>query len=87
MVLSMNPLHATVTAAECRDDQYRLSIELIPSEFPGPFEHLRFKKNPYSGSFSHRAGRTWLTLIYRKNPGFGPGDAFPLWRARQKPSF
>jgi len=53
---------------------------LVPSEFLGPFERLRFKKNPYCGSFGTSITKSWLTLDYRKDPGFKTGEAFPLWR-------
>src|ERR1700719_4021146 len=46
----------------------------------GPFERLRFKKNPYCGSFGTSLTKSWLTLDYRKDPGFKTGEAFPLWR-------
>ena len=47
----MTAIHANVLSAERFRDQYRLIIQLVPSEFLGPFERLRFKKNPYCGSF------------------------------------
>jgi hypothetical protein len=45
-----------------------------------PFERLRFKKNPYCGSFGTSLTESWLTLDYRKDPGFKAGEAFPLRR-------
>jgi hypothetical protein len=53
---------------------------LVPSEFLGPFERLRFKKNPYCGSFGTSPTKSWLTLDYRKDPGFKEGESFPLRR-------
>jgi hypothetical protein len=79
-LLTMSPIHATVLSAERFRDQYRLIIQLVPSEFLGPFERLRFKKNPYCGSFGTSVDKSWLTLDYRKDPGFKAGEAFPLWR-------
>ena len=76
----MTSIHAKVRSTEKFRDQYRLIIELGPSEFLGPFERLRFKKNPYCGSFGISATESWLTLDYRKDPGFKAGDAFPLSR-------
>ncbi len=76
----MTPIHATVLSAERFRDQYRLIIQLVPSEFLGPFERLRFKKNPYCGSFGTSVDKSWVTLDYRKDPGFKAGEAFPLWR-------
>src|SRR5258708_15660772 len=76
----MTPIHATVPSADRFRDQYRLIIQLVPSEFLGPFERLRFKKNPYCGSFGTSVDKSWLTLDYRKDPGFKAGEAFPLWR-------
>jgi hypothetical protein len=76
----MTPIHAKVASTEKYGDQYRLIVDLVPSEFLGPFERLRFKRNPYCGSFSTSLSRNWLTLTYRKDPGFKPGDTFPLSR-------
>ena len=77
---SMTPIHAKVASAEKDREQYRLIVELVPSEFLGPFERLRFKRNPYCGSFSTSLTRNWLTLNYKKDPGFKAGDSFPLSR-------
>jgi hypothetical protein len=77
----MTSIHAKVLSTERFREQYRLIIELLPSEFLGPFERLRFKKNPYCGSFGTTVTKSWLTLDYRKDPGFKAGEAFPLWRA------
>jgi hypothetical protein len=52
----------------------------VTSEFLGPFERLRFKRNPYCGSFSTSLTASWLTLTYRKDPGYLVGDKFPLSR-------
>jgi hypothetical protein len=79
-LLTMTAIHATVLSAERFHDQYRLIIQLAPSEFLGPFERLRFKKNPYCGSFGSSVDKCWLTLDYRKDPGFKAGEAFLLWR-------
>jgi len=76
----MTPIHAKVASTEKYGDQYRLIVDLVPSEFLGPFERLRFKRNPYCGSFSTSLSRNWLTLTYRKDPGFKAGDPFPLSR-------
>jgi hypothetical protein len=76
----MTPINAKVTSAAKDGDQYRLIVDLVPSEFLGPFERLRFKGNPYSGSFSSSLAGNWLTLNYRKDPGFKAGDKFPLSR-------
>ncbi len=76
----MTPIHAKVASAEKERDHFRLIIDLIPSEFLGPFERLRFKKDPHCGSFSTSLTANWLTLTYRKNPGFKVGDIFPLSR-------
>jgi hypothetical protein len=76
----MTPIHAKVASTEKRGDEYCLTIDLVPSEFLGPFERLRFKKNPYCGSFTTSPGKNWLTLTYRKDPGFKTGEAFPLSR-------
>jgi hypothetical protein len=76
----MTPIHAKVASTEKYGDQYRLIVDLVPSEFLGPFERLRFKRNPYCGSFSTSLSRNWLTLTYRKDPGFKAGDIFPLSR-------
>jgi hypothetical protein len=78
----MTSIHAKVLSSEKFREQYRLIIELVPSEFLGPFERLRFKKNPYSGSFGTSVKESWLTLDYRKDPGFKAGEAFPLWRTK-----
>jgi hypothetical protein len=76
----MTPIHATVVSTEKRGEQYHLNIELVPSEFQGPFERLRFKKNPYSGSFGTSLTKSWLSLTYRKDPGYKAGEEFPLRR-------
>jgi hypothetical protein len=76
----MTPIHAKVASTEKYGDQYRLIVDLVPSEFLGPFERLRFKRNPYCGSFSTSLSGNWLTLTYRKDPGFEAGDTFPLSR-------
>lgn len=76
----MTPIHAKVASTEKYGDEYRLIVDLVPSEFLGPFERLRFKRNPYCGSFSMSLSRNWLTLTYRKDPGFKAGDIFPLSR-------
>ena len=47
----MTPIHAKVASTEKYGDQYRLIVDQVPSEFLGPFERLRFKRNPYCGSF------------------------------------
>ena len=66
----MTSIHAKVPSTEKYADQYHLIIELVPSEFLGPFERLRFKKNPHCGSFGTSLSKRWLTLDYRKDPGF-----------------
>jgi hypothetical protein len=76
----MTPIHAKVASAGKDGDQYRLVVDLVPSEFLGPFERLRFKRNPYCGSFSTSLTGNRLTLTYRKDPGFKAGDRFPLSR-------
>jgi len=76
----MTSIHAKVVSTKKYGDQYRFIIELLPSEFKGPFERLRFKKNPYSGSFGTSLTKSWLTLDYRKDPGFKAGESFPLRR-------
>lgn len=76
----MTSIHAKVVSTEKYGNQYRLIIELVPSEFLGPFERLRFKNNPYCGSFGTSPTKSWLTLDYRKDPGFKTGEAFPLRR-------
>ena len=76
----VTPIHAKVVSTQMCDDHYRLIIDLVPSEFLGPFERLRFGKNPYCGSFSTSLTKSWLTLAYRKDPGFKTGQAFPLSR-------
>jgi len=76
----MTSIHAKVLSTEKFRDQYRLIVQLVPSEFLGPFERLRFKKNPYCGSFGTSLAKSWLTLDYRKDPGFKAGEAFPLRR-------
>jgi hypothetical protein len=78
--ISMTSIHAKILSTEKYDDQYRFIVELVPSEFLGPFERLRFKKNPYCGSFVTSLTKSWLTLDYRKDPGFKIGEAFPLRR-------
>jgi DNA-directed RNA polymerase subunit alpha len=57
-----------------------LGMKFESSEFLGPFERLRFKRNPYCGSFSTSLTGNRLTLTYRKDPGFKAGDTFPLSR-------
>jgi hypothetical protein len=76
----MTGIQAKVTSTEKEGDRYRLIVDLVSSEFLGPFERLRFKKNPYCGSFSTSLTGSWLTLTYRKDPGFKAGDSFPLSR-------
>jgi hypothetical protein len=76
----MTPIHAKVASAKKDGDQYRLIVDLVPAEFLGPFERLRFKGNPYCGSFSTSLTGNWLTLTYRKDPGYKEGDKFPLSR-------
>jgi hypothetical protein len=76
----MTGIQAKVASTEKKGDQFRLIVDLVSSEFLGPFERLRFKKNPYCGSFSTSLTGTWLTLTYRKDPGFKAGDSFPLSR-------
>ena len=56
----MTPIHAKVASSEKYGDQYRLIVDLVPSEFLGPFERLRFKRNPYCGSFSTSLSGNWL---------------------------
>ncbi len=79
-MLSMTGIQAKVASNEKEGDQFRLIVDLVSSEFLGPFERLRFKKNPYCGSFSTSLTGSWLTLTYRKDPGFKAGDSFPLSR-------
>ena len=76
----MTPIHAKVASTEKNGDQYRLIVDLVPSEFLGPFERLRFKRNPYCGSFSTSPTGNCLALTYREDPGFKAGDTFPLSR-------
>jgi hypothetical protein len=76
----MTGIQAKVASADKEGDQFRLIVDLVSSEFLGPFERLRFKKNPYCGSFSTSLTGSWLTLTYRKDPGFKAGDSFPLSR-------
>jgi hypothetical protein len=76
----MTGIQAKVASNEKEGDQFRLIVDLVSSEFLGPFERLRFKKNPYCGSFSTSLTGSWLTLTYRKDPGFKAGDRFPLSR-------
>jgi hypothetical protein len=80
MVGNMTAIQAKVASAEKEGDQYRLIVDLVSSEFLGPFERLRFKRDPYCGSFSSSLTGNWLTLTYRKDPGFKAGDIFPLSR-------
>jgi hypothetical protein len=80
MVDNMTAIQAKVASAEKEGDQYRLIVDLVSSEFLGPFERLRFKRDPYCGSFSSSLTGNWLTLTYRKDPGFKAGDIFPLSR-------
>jgi hypothetical protein len=79
-LLIMTSIHATVLSTERFRELYRVIVQLVPSEFVGPFERLRFKKNPYCGSFGTSVDKSWLTLDYRKDPGFKAGEAFPLRR-------
>src|ERR1700752_350199 len=53
----MTPIHAKGASTEKYGDQSRLIVDLVPSEFLGPFERLRFKRNPYCGSFSTSLSR------------------------------
>jgi hypothetical protein len=76
----MTGIQAKVASTEKEGDLFRLIVDLVSSEFLGPFERLRFKKNPYCGSFSTSLTGSWLTLTYRKDPGFKAGDSFPLSR-------
>jgi hypothetical protein len=76
----MTGIQAKVASTEKEGDLFRLIVDLVSSEFLGPFERLRFKKNPYCGSFSTSLTGSWLTLTYRKDPGFKAGDNFPLSR-------
>jgi hypothetical protein len=80
MVHIMTAIQAKVASAKKEGDQYRLIVDLVSSEFLGPFERLRFKRDPYCGSFSSSLTGNWLTLTYRKDPGFKAGDIFPLSR-------
>lgn len=79
-VIVMTSIHAEVLSAERFGEYHRLIIGLVPGEFVGPFERLKFNKNPYCGSFGTSLTKSWLTLDYRKDPGFKAGDAFPLRR-------
>jgi hypothetical protein len=65
----MTSIHAKVPSTEKYGDEYRLIIESVPSEFRGPFERVRFTKNPYSASFGTSLTKSWLTLDYRKDLG------------------
>jgi hypothetical protein len=67
------PIQARAASTEKYCDQYRLIIDLVLSEFLGTFERLRFKRNPYCGSFSTSLSRNWLTLTCRKDPGCKAG--------------
>ena len=78
--MNMTGIQAKVASTDKEGDQFRLIVDLVSSEFLGPFERLRFKKNPYCGSFSTSLTGSWLTLTYRKDPGFKAGDSFPLSR-------
>ena len=80
MVDIMTAIQAKVASANKEGDQYRLIVDLVSSEFLGPFERLRFKRDPYCGSFSSSLTGNWLTLTYRKDPGFKAGDIFSLSR-------
>jgi hypothetical protein len=61
----MTSIHAKVLWTEKYADQYRLIIDLVPFEFLGPFERLRFKKTPDCGSFGTSLTKSWLALDYR----------------------
>ena len=76
----MTSIHATVLSTERFRELYRVIVQLVPSEFVGPFERLRFKNNPYCGSFGTSVDKSWLTLDYRKDPGVKAGEALPLRR-------
>jgi hypothetical protein len=90
----MTSIHAKVLSTEKFRDEYRLIVELVPSEFLGPFERLRFKKNPYCGSFgtslSPKAG---LRLITAKTLGsrlakrFRFGGPIRTWKLGQEKRF
>ena len=74
------PIHVKVVSTQKCDDHHRPIIDLVPSEFLGPFERLKFRNNPYCGSFSTSLTKSWLTLTYRKDTGFKTGEVFPLSR-------
>ena len=76
----MTPIHAKVASAKKDGDQYRLIVDLVPTEFLGPFERLRFKGNPYCGSFRTSLTGIGLRLLTEEILGFRTGETFPLSR-------
>ncbi|HYZ75033.1 MAG TPA: hypothetical protein VE641_18285 [Chthoniobacterales bacterium] len=73
------PVPARVVSVEKEKDQYRLIVDLDNPGFPGDFDDLRFRKNPYAGALSKTPKRSCVTLVYRKDPGVKAGEIFPLW--------
>jgi hypothetical protein len=69
----MKSIHAKVLSTEKYADQYRLIIELVPSEFLGPFERLRFKKTPIAAPLVLLSPKAGSRLITAKIPGSRQG--------------
>src|SRR6266403_2343544 len=82
----MTSIHAKVVSTEKYGDQYRFIIELLPSEFKGPVERLRFKKIPIAAPLvrlSPKAGSRLITakiLGSRQAKRFRFGGPIRTWK-------
>ena len=75
----MSPIPAEVIATERQGTRYHLVVEIGIPKYRGSFNSLVFgETKPYRGFL--KEGR--LELVYHKDPGFRPGEPFPLWTLR-----
>ena len=76
----MTPIPAEVVAAEKQGLHYQVIVQIGIPKYRGSFNTLVFgEKKPYRGSLKEG----WLELLYHQDPGFRPGESFPLWSLRR----
>ena len=76
----MTSIHGKVLSTEKYPNQYRLVIALVPSEFPGAVRKAEVQEKSLLRLLWYFLTKSWLTLDFRKDPGFMTGEASPLRR-------